>query len=174
MPYLKPGDIVFVASDGLVAWLIRRFRSRDGKATYVNHVALVVEEGSLSTAVLMDAQPPMVQRRRLGEYAGQLVAVYRPVSIPPLVMDRIVYRAQYYEGKRYGITKIVLHMLGLAGLARVDGMPICSWTVAVPFSREGYSFGVDSGIARPDHVWDWCSTHADQYKRMKALGILEG
>ena len=98
---LLPGDCVFFQSDGFVAWAIRqverwhlwrrcalfftgRFRKAFGELegrSYVNHVAMVVKGGSLMTALIMDAQPPIVRTQRLGMYTGDLIAVYRPNGI---------------------------------------------------------------------------------------------
>lgn len=168
---LKPGDIVLVTSDGFVAWMIRRFRSRDGKPTYVNHVGLIVEEGSLATAVMLDAQPPRIQRRRLGVYSGSLVAIYRP-RLPQRNINNIVARALFYDQRLYGIGKIVLHFLGLSGLSFFDKQPICSWTVAIPFQEEGYSFGVSGTVARPDDIHDFVRSRPHLYTCIKELSLL--
>ncbi len=194
---LEPGDIVLVASDGFVAWAIRRFRSRCEEPTYVNHVALIVNTVGpddwrsaeidaicvpgawerlrtrpWAQAILIDAQPPRVARRSLADYRGQLVAVYRP-RLPISLRQRIAARAARFEGKWYGLSKIFLHLFGLAGLSRFDRYPICSWVVAKPFQEEGLSFGVDAGGARPDDVWDFCRTRPDAYECVMPLGILE-
>jgi hypothetical protein len=192
---LEPGDVVLVASDGFVAWGIRRFRDSQGRPTYVNHVAMVVngvkkltddvqadterflrehrvDSRLWSEAILMDAQPPRVARRALSAYKGQLIAVYRPrLSYETRV--RLARRAGEYDGKLYGMGKILLHLAGLSGLSFIDRFPICSWTVGVPYQHEGQSFGLDASKAKPDHIWDFVREHKRFWTCVRPLQILE-
>jgi len=197
---LLPGDCVFFQSDGFVAWAIRqverwhlwrrcalfftgRFRKAFGELegrSYVNHVAMVVKGGSLMTALIMDAQPPIVRTQRLGMYTGDLIAVYRPNGIDDEKRQAMAKRALRYEGRRYGVSKILLHLFGLQGLSRFDRWPMCAWTYGVPAAEVGIRTSKESaGSAAPDSQWDWMRAHlgapdeVDTFTCVRPLTILE-
>lgn len=146
---LLPADIVFVMSDGFSGFMIRHFpgglpgwlhrllrRSRRAQLPEPNHVAMVVS--SLGPQI-MDAQPPRVRERRLQKYyAGQLVAIYRPLGLELYDRNRISAQCRsHYAGRRYGWSKIILQALGLARFSFIDALPICSYSVAEPFASNG-------------------------------------
>lgn len=186
--HLQPADIVFVHSDGLVGYLIRRVtRGRNEGQTYVNHVALVSRAGTIPLDAkvprgtprlwpeIVDAQPPTVKVNPMSAYVGEMVAVYRPRTLNDGQRRRIVARALQFDGNHYGIGKILLHLIGLGGLCHVDRWPICSYTVAVPFAEEGFAFGaVGARAADPDDIWDWCRRLPHLYECVRPLSILEG
>ena len=191
----RKGDHVFVHSRGFVGLGIRlKTRARGERPTWVNHVAMVVDviDGH---PILMDAQPPRVQRRTVYAYLGELVAVYRPTNIPQDDLDWIVKRCCEYEGDRYGLTKIVLQFFGLGHLSFVDNWPICSYSVGVPMAEcrppmnprshnpNGYSFGAQGEVVdgrlvtakgcTPDDLWDFERLHEDKYKCLLDLRLYE-
>ncbi len=169
MNALLPGDIVLVASDGLVGYFIRRQERRSGEGrTYVNHAAMLVS----TTGDLVDAQPPRVTLEPLSRYKGELVAIYRCRSLTLEGRDRLAEMARAYVGRLYGFGKILLHKLGLRRWARVDRWPICSWTVAQPYATLEFDFGVEARAADPDDIFDFCESHPELYECVMPLGIL--
>jgi hypothetical protein len=172
---LQDADIVFVESDGLIAYLIRKVQQRRGEErSYINHVALVCKGDAFLGAEIVDAQPPRVAIRTLSAYMGQMVAVYRPRKIDSAARFMIATRARRFDGRHYGMLKIALHALGLRAFACVDRWPICSYTVAVPYSEEGYSFGaVGARAADPDDIWDFVRSRPDLFECVRQLSILE-
>jgi len=197
---LLPGDCVFFQSDGFVAWAIRqverwhfwrrcglllscRFREAFAELearSYVNHVAMVVEGGSLMTARIMDAQPPVVHSRRLGMYVDDLVAVYRPNGIDDDTRRAMAKRALRYEGRPYGVGKIVLHALGMQGLSFIDRWPMCAWTYGIPAEEVGIRTSEEGArAAAPDSQWDWMRKHLGRpdepgtFTCVRPLSILE-
>lgn len=156
--HLRRGDCVLVTSDGLVGWLIRRVERLRGEApSYVNHVMMVVTDGTMDTAVVLDAQPPRVTLQFLREYRGSLIAIYRPRNIDDATCAAVAdYAVKNYNGKHYGIAKIFLHMFGLQRFARVSEWPICSWVYTAPWAAIcKLSFGKPYNEAQPDDIFDY-------------------
>jgi hypothetical protein len=179
-PVLEKGDIVFVSSDGIIGYMIRRIEQRSTHdRSYVNHVAMVVEDGPIfgldKTAVILDAQPPRVSLEKLSHYQGELVSIYRPKNLSREQKERLAHFAvEQYNGHVYGFSKIALHWLGLQRYATIDKFPICSWTVAVPMNGLfNLDFGTSAREATPESIWDFCRAHPQFYAEIVRLGILE-
>jgi cell wall-associated NlpC family hydrolase len=154
---LRPGDVILVRGRSRMARLIRWFTRAKGEApTRVTHVALAVSNHRIVEATRHGAQERTYDR-------GQ---VYRPRNVSLEAADRIVKRAQRYVGAPYGWGKIVLHAIGMERFAFVDGAPICSWLVAVPYSEEGYTFGVPANAATPNDIATFILAHPDKYNRV--------
>jgi hypothetical protein len=178
---LKPGDIFLTRGPGLLSRLIRFFSRSIGESrTKVNHAGLVVKEGSLRTAEIVEAVAA-VRRCRLWEHYGppakDAVAVFRPLNLTVEQVPVIVSTAERQVGKQYGIGKLVAHLLdwSLLGayvfrrLANSGDYPICSWLVAHAYAEAGKDFGVEPGAADPDDIWDFVTAHTDKYERLHPL-----
>ena len=163
---LHRGDIVLVASDGLIAWLIRKVSRKGSESpTYVNHAMLVTNGGTVRAATVIDAQPPVVSEAMLRDYAGHLVAVYRSRELSDFLARDIVVYAMQYHGAWYGLSKIVLHLLGLQRFARFDRWPICSWVVARPYDyAKRWTFGKPANEVDPDDIYDYCEAHPEKWE----------
>lgn len=184
-PVLQQGDIVFVASDGIIGYLIRRVEMRaTHNRSYVNHVALVTQGGPIfpdenipdyATALILDAQPPKVTVEKLSHYQGELVSVYRPRNLTRTQKEDLVrFALTHYEGHVYGFLKILLHQFGLQRYSKIDKFPICSWTVAIPMEGLFHlDFGTPANEATPESMWDFCRDHPQFYEEIIRLGILE-
>jgi hypothetical protein len=57
------------------------------------------------------------------------------MTFDPGVRGELGRVGRRYEGRFYGFGKIALHALGLRRLCFLDGFPICSWSVAMPFAH---------------------------------------
>jgi hypothetical protein len=147
--------------------MIRFFTRSIGESrTKVNHVGIVVEGGSLKTAVVVEALVK-VRRHRLWEEYGppsrDEVAVYRAKHLTDEEIDTIVSAANAYVGRKYGFWMLAAHLadwmlLGSFAFRRVlgkDKYPICSWLVAHSFAKAGKHFGTHPGAATPDDIWDF-------------------
>lgn len=179
-----PGDVVFVESGGVIGFGIRSITQRRGEGrTYVNHVSVIVpplqEKAEPASAVmLVDAQPPDVERRPLAAYVGDLVAVYRHAGLTYAQRLAIAEKARTYEGDRYGKTKILLHAFGMQALCVWDDRPICSYEVAMSYAhvlpdiRFGSRFDVKPNAADPDDIWD-AARAGMPWVCMRRLSILE-
>lgn len=182
-PVLEEGDEVFVQSDGIVGYLIRRVEGRSThNRSYVNHVARVVQGGPIfssdplvKTAMILDAQPPKVSIEHLSHYVGDLVSVYRPLNLTvQQKADLVTLTVERYNGKIYGFGKIPLHWLGLQRYARIDTFPICSWTVAVPMrDLYGLDYGTPANEASPESMLDFDRDHPQFCREVIRLGILQ-
>jgi hypothetical protein len=173
-PVLRKGDIFLTRGRGFVSRAIRFFSRRVGeRRTKVNHVGLVVVDGSFHDAIVVEARRKVL-RHRLGEaYGGKTdeVAVYRPVRLSPDQIRRAVKAGEDYVGRSYGYGKIVLHALDWAlqgayvfrRLGRMDDYPICSWLVAHAYGKAGVNFGVPPGAATPDDIWDHLVAHPGDF-----------
>jgi hypothetical protein len=150
---MKSGDIVLVSGRGWRARLIKWFtRSRGEAKTKVTHCALAVSSTHVIHATWRGVR---VGKRDRG-------AAYRPTNIPAAALGRIVSRAYSYTGRPYGYGTILLHVLGLQKFASGEA-PICSWIVTVPYSEEGYHFGVEPRAASPDDIADYIDAHPKRY-----------
>jgi hypothetical protein len=177
---LQAGDIFLTRGVGWLGSAIRFFTRHIGESrTKVNHVGLVVEGGSLATAVGVEALRIVRRHRLMAEYGGKKdqVAVFRPTRLSEAELQRVVDAANAYVGRSYGYGKILLHALDWAlqgayvfrRLGRMDDYPICSWLVAHAFGKVGIDFGVDSGAATPDDIWDYVTAHPEQFRPVRPL-----
>lgn len=178
---LKPGDIFLTRGTGFVSKTIRFFtRSIGENRTKVNHVGLIVTEGTPRTAVAVEALS-MVKRHllwgRYGPPSKDHVAVYRPINLTKDEISIIVREAESQVGREYGYAKVTSHLMDwlLLGayvfrrLTNNGDYPICSWLVAHSFSKAGKDFGVEPGAASPDDIWDFIQNHPEIYRCIHPL-----
>lgn len=178
---LKPGDIFLTRGPGLFSRLIRFCsRSLGESRTKVNHAGVVVKEGTISTAEIVESVA-VARRCRLWDHYGppakDAVAIYRPRNLSDIEIASIVATAERQVGKKYGIGKLMAHLADwvLQGayvfrrLADDGDYPICSWLVAHAFAEAGKNFGVEAGAAEPDDIWDFVTSHTDIYECMQPL-----
>lgn len=177
----RPGDVYLTKGTSFVARLIRTFTTRFGESrSQVNHVGIVVTEGGVDRAVVVEALSK-VKKHPMARYQNKTktaVAVFRPLDLTPEQIGMVVAKALEYEGRSYGYGKIVAHFLDwvLQGaylfrrLTSDDRYPICSWVVAYAFEKaRPRFFGVDPGSADPDDIWDWIVDHPDLWEQVRAL-----
>lgn len=177
---LLPCDVFLTKGWGPISRAIRFFTRHVGeKRTMVNHVGIIVEPGSLNSAIAVEALTT-VKRHPLGRYAKQpstAVAVYRPINLTDEEAAAIVAKAESYVGRSYGWPKIATHLadwalLGAYVFRRLtddDRYPICSWVVAHAFAAAGKTFDVEPGAANPDDIWDFVTLHPDKYEQIHGL-----
>jgi len=181
---LKPGDVFFTRGTSCLSRAIRVCtRSFGEKRSKVNHVGVVVEEGGIQTAVVVEALSKVRKRRlwkRYGTSNKHQVAIYRAKNLKPEQIEIIVAEANEQVGRPYGYVKIIAHLLdwllnGVYFFRRLTSdprYPICSWLVAHSYSKAGKHFGVAPGAADPDDIWDFVDKRADIYKPIIDLGSL--
>lgn len=172
---LKPADIILVESDGFVAWAIRVVSRRKGeRPTRANHVAMVVGVPDL----ILDAQPPRVHVDPLFDTygaEGERIGIYRYKGLTDAQRLAVAKRALKYDSDTYGFLKIVLHWLGLARWCFIDGFPICSYTVAVPFQEiVGLRFGLDANAAQPDDIDDFIQANGHLFETVRPMMPVDG
>ena len=182
---LQPGDVFLTRGNSFISKAIRFFTRGIGeKRTKVNHVGLVVEEGDLRTATVVEALSKVTEHKLWDQYGPpkqDAVAVYRATNLTPEEIQTIVATARRQGGKKYGYRMIVAHFLDwlLLGaycfrrLVRGSKYPICSWVVAHAFERAGKNFGVAPGAADPDDISDFIDAHPDIYQNVHPLTPLQ-
>ena len=180
-PQLQPADVFLTRGTGLLSRAIRFFTRRFGESrTMVSHVGVVVEGGPIREAIVVEALSRVRRHGLWQRYAPKRrtqVAIYRPINLTPSEMQTIVAEAEAYVGREYGYEMILAHLADwlLQGaylfrrLIGSDNYPICSWVVAHSFAEVGKTFGVDSGAASPDDVWDFVTSRPDGYAEVRPL-----
>lgn len=178
---LKPADIFLTRGKGFIYSGIRFFTREIGESrTEVNHVGVVVEEGTLKTATVVEALS-RVKRHSLGKRYGpprtDSVAIYRAKNLTPEEINTIVNAAEDYVGYKYGYPKVLAHVLDwfLLGayvfrrMATMDKYPVCSWVVAFSFLKADKHFDVEPGAATPDDIWDFIHRNPEIYEQVYPL-----
>lgn len=179
---IKSGDVFLTRGNAFISKAIRFFTRGIGeKRTKVNHVGVVVEDGDLENAVVVEALSKVVQHKLWSQYGLQkktAVAVYRANNLTADEIEIIVKTAKKQVGKKYGWLMIGAHfmdwfLLGAYVFRRFvpgDRYPICSWLVAHSFSEADKHFGVDPGAATPDDIWDFITEkHPELYQEIHPL-----
>jgi len=151
---LQPGDVLVARGKGLLSRAIRFFTRRIGESrTKVNHVGVIVEGGPLADAVVVEALWKVVRRPLMEGYGAEdssEVGIFRPINMTDDEIRTVVAAANDYEGRRYGVLKLVTHLADwvLQGayvfrrLTNSDRYPICSWLVACRAPRKPHSSSV--------------------------------
>lgn len=151
---MKAGDVVLVRGRSIFSDAVRAFTRSPGEApTRVTHVALAID----SRHIIEAGRSGVVIRTR------DRGVCYHPRNVSAAQAARIVAHAMEYLGKPYGWLKIAAHAVGLQRWTTLDGAPICSTVVAVPYMREGLTFGVDARVADPDDIADFVTFRPDLY-----------
>jgi hypothetical protein len=176
-----PGDVFLTRGTGFLSKLIRFFTRTIGEErTKVNHVGVVVDGGDLETCVVVEALLRVCEHKLWSQYGPpkrDKVAVYRPINLTPNQIESVVAEAREQVGKKYGILKLLGHLLDwlLLGayvfrrITRNGNYPICSWLVAHAFAEVGKDFGVHPGAANPDDIWDFAQEHREAYELIHPL-----
>lgn len=176
----EPLDIFCTKGTSWVARMIRWATREPGEpATKVNHVGAIMSTGALQRVECIEAIGRGVTVRRFWTgyaYKKDEVVIYRPVNIPPEEMQAIAEGLLAHEGQAYGYWKLVPHLLrkltrwkGWLRLFRLDQYTICSYLIAVEFSKKGYKFGVRAKAATPDDILDFCEQNPDKYELVRPL-----
>lgn len=163
---LNPGDLVFTRSAGLLGRMIRKFSQTWGEGlTKVNHTGVIVQKGTLNTALCVEALASVKKHTLSSQYGGKKdeVAVYRWPNLNNEQAALLVEKANSYVGKPYGPGKLFLHfgdwLLGGAyffrRIGRLDKFPICSYITAMCFNLVGVDFGTSPYESQPDDQWDY-------------------
>jgi hypothetical protein len=182
---LLPGDITFTRGRGFISRMIRLFTRRMGESrTKVNHVGVVVTQGPLREAVVVEALSRVRRHPLHKHYAdGKTeVAVFRPYRLNEDEQARVVKAANAYTDCKYGYLMIAAHwldwlLLGAYCFRRVVGSsnyPICSWLVAESFAQAGVRFGCEPRAASPDDIWDYVTDlqRRSRFEQVRALSLL--
>lgn len=178
---IKPCDVFLTRGHGLLSKAVRLFSRGIGESrTKVNHVGVVVDEGTLKTCIVVEALIKVCQHKlwdRYGPPRKDFVAIYRPLNISEEEMATIIAEASEQVGKNFGFLKIAAHFLDwcLMGayvfrrLTKDGDYPICSWVVAHAFSKAGKHFDVEPDAAQPDDIWDFVQANTDKYEEVHPL-----
>lgn len=180
---LLPGDIMLTRGDGVYSKCIRvASRGWGEDKTFFNHAGIVVTEGTIKTARMVEALWTVKNHTIWNAYAGTdtKVAIYRCNDLSPLERDLLGIYASEYIGRWYGVPKIITQAIDklfffdkyvARRITNSDRFPICSWVVAQAYDKLGLSFGVEPGQADPDDIGDFIFDHPEKYSCV--LGLQE-
>ena len=174
---LVKGDIVGVAGNGLVSWLIKIFERSPGEnKSVISHVGMIVTDADSASADIVESLAQGTIRRPVSSYKSGKLYIMRNRGMVQTNADKIVAKAIEYVGDKYGFLKIIAHagdyFLGgkyfFRRLCRIDNYPICSWVVAHAYSTIDYRFkGLDPDLVQPDDIWDHCQTNLAAWEVFK-------
>lgn len=164
---IEVGDIVHVQGASLFSRVIRWVtRSSAEVPSWASHTALVLEVSGMVTVI--DTVGIRVISRPLLDYRfkrSKVLVSRVPGGLSAWQKARLAEKAQEYEGRLYGVFKLLSHALDrlidnryfFRRLARMDDYPICSWMVAYTYQRSlGLLFGCPPNAAQPDDILDYC------------------
>jgi hypothetical protein len=172
---LMPGDIFCTHGETFLSKLIRFCSRAPGEPqTRVNHVGIVVEQGTLQTAQVVEALITVQQHSLWSQYGPPCidqVVIYRPQGLFPIELERMAAKARSYVGRKYGWAKLATHFLdwccGGAYLFRrlnhADRYPICTWVDEEAVDEVHWDFGVPLGSTQPDDIDDYCRLHTEKW-----------
>lgn len=163
---LEVGDVLHFQGRGWLSGAVRFFsRGRKERASWASHSAMVLrvgEEIEIIEALWKTVIRPITAYK---EKKSRLLVCRKPGGIDEEQKQRMVKKAEYYEGKLYGFWEIAFHALDrlvnnayfFRRLIKDDDYPICSWLVAYVYDRVlGYRFGTSPNAAQPDDILDHC------------------
>ena len=162
---LKKGDILLTRNETFLSKAIRIFQQDPNESrSVVSHVGIVVEDGTESSAVIIEALTK-VRRHTIEKAYGkskEKLFIARPCSLSEDNILKVVAKAEQYNGKTYGYLKVAAHALDrlfrgqyvFRRLCFMDDYPICSWIVAYSYDEINYRFGVLPTLCQPDDIWD--------------------
>jgi hypothetical protein len=174
---IEPCDIFFTHGNGIISKIIRFGERHPGDwISLVNHTGIVVEQGTIGSADIIEALVKVRKHTLWSQYhdRSDKVAIFRPLNLSNEHKSIIVNKALDYEGRTYGYLKIGTHTLDyftggryiFRRLTNSDRYPICSWVVAQSYSKVGLTFGCSPGQANPDDIWDYCTGHPEKYQKV--------
>lgn len=169
---VEAGDIFFTRSPSLLGRLIRWASCAPGEEeTWANHTGLFVQSGPFRSADVVEALW-RVRRGPLGP--GPEVEVYRYRTLTRQEAQRIVEYAKRQVGSRYGWWKLLFHLADRAffkgdkkvsSLLRLERRPICSFLVAMAYSKAGIHFdGFRPEAADPDEMHDFVKANPTRWR----------
>jgi len=163
---LQTGDVIHVQSRGLLANLVLFFSKADKEEpSWSSHSAMVLRVGE--EIEIIEALWKTVIRP-ITAYKGKeskLLVCRKPGGIEEEQKQKMVKKAEYYEGKIYGFWEITFHVLDrclnnsyvFRRMIKDNDYPICSWLVAYVYDKVlGYHFGAMPNEAQPDDLLDHC------------------
>jgi hypothetical protein len=163
---LQTGDVIHVQSRGILSKLVRFFsRANEEEISWASHSAMVLRVGEQIEIIEALAKTVI---RPITAYKGtkaKLLICRKPDGIGQEQQQRMIEKAEYYEGKIYGFWEIAFHVLDrllnnsyvFRRLIKDNDYPICSWLVAYVYDRVlGYKFGTEPNAAQPDDILDHC------------------
>jgi hypothetical protein len=163
---LQTGDVIHVQSRGILSKLVRFFsRANEEEISWASHSAMVLRVDDEIEIIEALAKTVI---RPITVYKGtkaKLLICRKPDGIGQEQQQRMIEKAEYYEGKIYGFWEIAFHVLDrllnnsyvFRRLIKDNDYPICSWLVAYVYDRVlGYKFGTEPNAAQPDDILDHC------------------
>lgn len=177
MLMLRQGDIVLTHGEGFISKAIRFFeRAPKESLSEVNHAGIIVNDGTIETAFLVEALTQVEKHSLANAYSGAdtKIEIWRSLNISSEDLDIICQKANAYVGNKYSYLKIVANfgdwlltrfcnvfirrirdVYFFRWLAQLDNRPICSFVVAKAYAQAGYWFGVAAEQATPDDIDDF-------------------
>lgn len=124
---LRRGDVFCAASPwvlGKAILVAQKLWSHDNEALY-SHAGIIESPAGETFEALW-----RVRRAHLDGYVGQPIIIARPRANEQLINERLDLLQQRYEGSRYPIHRLIMHMLPPVAKLGTGGLVVCSELVA--------------------------------------------
>jgi len=175
IPKFLPGDIILCPGKRAIPHILTRWatQSHNEPPTYAVHTAQF-----LTPHRIIEMQA-VVMKRSAREFFGirKTFEVWRCRSLTLAQRHSIARKSLEYVGRKFGWAKLATHLLDdivnkvvhkpvyfFRRLNHDQRYPICSWITAFSYDRVvHYRFGVPPEGADPDQIYDWISSHPDEW-----------
>lgn len=168
IPEFKIGDLMLSRNDKPLSKLVRFFTRMPWEPpSRVSHAGVVVVDGVVSWVIealgRVEKTPLLIDR-------DSQVAVFRHRTMTRDQALTVWARAAMSLGQKYGYATILTSaldwLLGGEFVFRrlTRGSINCSMLAARCYEKVGISFGVSSGQATPDDLWDYVKSHPEEWE----------
>ena len=189
VPQFLPGDVILFAGEGdlyskVGGWLMR---DRGEGPTYAVHTAQFIDPQRVLemdfVGRIKSLDDVLNRRYKFDMWKRRGFEVWRCETLTERQRRALTRQALAYLNVKFGLAKFGAHLLDdlIGKLLRreffffrhidpEDRRPVCSGITASVYDRAlHYRFGVEPECADPDDIYDWVTTHPDEWVRVFRL-----
>jgi hypothetical protein len=189
MPEFLAGDVILFAGQGDLYSKVGRWLMRSGGEgpTYAVHTAQFLDSQRVlemdMVAKVKTVEDVLNKRYKLNLWRRRGFEVWRFKLLTEEQRRALTEQALFYANVRFGAAKFGAHMLDdlickvahrdiflFRRLDPDDYHPVCSGITASVYDRAiHYWFGVEPACVDPDQIYDWVTSHPEEWVRVFCL-----